>query len=198
MNVRRPECDEQPATPIARYLLNEFRENGPAGAAATSLSDLAIDIVSDDPEANERQLARRLKAQVEGDNELLEQALDQVSLHEIRLAKNYLDRKAGKKRRKKEDADDRQDKELTVKAVMQLRELVLNFNTELGKKIRDCTGYDLVELEGSNATRAGLYRELRKRVKREQLVGEAVQEAEFRAILKRINGDVSEIAKFFS
>ena len=160
----------------------------------SSLSDLAIDIVGDDPESSKTKLARRMQAQIEGDPDLLDKALEQVTLHEVTLAINYFARKAGRKRK----GDDREkEKELSGKAVMKLRELVLNFNSELGKKIGNLSGYEVLALVGSNATRTNLYTEISKRVKRDQLVSETLQEEQFRAILKRIGGDVKEMGGLF-
>ena len=66
--------------------------------------------------------------------------------------------------------------------------------------IRDLTGDELTELETNNATRANLYRELRKRVKGHEIVGDVLDDEKFATIVNQIGdvvGDVKELSKLF-
>jgi hypothetical protein len=61
-------------------------------------------------------------------------------------------------------------------------EQILGFKAENGKLIGACTGSELCELESGNAMGANLYRDPRKRVKGNQIVGETPTEEHWRAM----------------
>jgi hypothetical protein len=155
------------------------------------LSELAIELVKDDPKATNSRLIRRWALRVEDDPDLLEAALTAQGDHEIVLARNYLDKGSTGGKRKADDKEER----LGKKMVLKLGEQLLGFVAENGKPIRDLTGDELVELETNNAARARLYRELSRKVKGQSRVGDLGEE-QMRAILNRI-GDVDAYGKLF-
>jgi len=168
-----------------------------------TLSDLAIEIVGDDPLASNARLVRRWASQVQGDDDLLEACLTVQGNHEIILARNHWGRQENKKDRGKNKAEAaRQDRrrkkieDVTTKAARKTLAQLLEFTAENGKKIKDLTGDELAKLETDNAARATLYRELRKRVKGKQIVGEVLSEKVFKKIMHKI-ADLPELRDLF-
>jgi vacuolar-type H+-ATPase subunit E/Vma4 len=82
------------------------------------------------------------------------------------------------------------------KAAIKARDTLFNLVAENGKKIRDLTGDELDKLESDNVARANLYRELRKQVKGDQIVGEVLDDEHFKRIVDRI-GDMKELIELF-
>lgn len=90
-----------------------------------SISDLALSMIEADQTASEDELARRLKAQVKADKQMLAQALQAATLHEIRLARGYLMRRDPayrKQKQEREKQDQEMDQELTALIVKRMRE----------------------------------------------------------------------------
>jgi hypothetical protein len=169
---------------------------------STSLTDLAVEIVRDDPEASDGKLARRWAVRVQDDDELLAACLKEQGARAIAIARSLINHEQIEeenvgvtsvkqhKRRKKAAAA------VLSRAAVEVRKTLFNLVAENGKKIRDLTGDELDKLESSNVARANLYRELRKQVKGDQIVGEVLDDEHFKRIVDHI-GDVKELVELF-
>jgi hypothetical protein len=166
---------------------------------STTLTELAIGLVHDDPEATDSKLVRRWMVRVQDDDDLLEACLKEQGNRAIAIARSFAIREQESdvgtttvkkhKRRKKVAA-------MLSKAAIKARDILFNLVAENGKKIRDLTGDELDKLESDNVARANLYRELRKQVKGGQIVGEVLDDEHFKRIVDRI-GDMKELIELF-
>lgn len=164
----------------------------------TTLTELAIEIVKDDPEASDTKLRRRWVRQVEDDEDLRNDCLEAQAAHEIKIARNTVAREKTKTKAKTSGSRQRQQK-ITAQfeeVIVEARRTLFDLTAENGKKIRELTGNELERLETNNATRAKLYHELRKRVKGNEVVGDVLDDKKFTTIMSKI-GDVQELSKLF-
>jgi hypothetical protein len=150
-------------------------------------------------------LLRRWIAVVRDDDDLLEACLEAHGKHVLVLARNYWDRVTRKQvrrsisitaRSRQQARRQRRLDAALLKTATKVRAKVFAFTAENGKKIAELNGHELVQLQTSNAGRAMLYRELGRRVKGEQIVGEVLDAEQFKSIVNRI-GDVKELTKLF-
>src|SRR6266511_2091105 len=142
---------------------NEVRSRRPR--KDITLTELAIEVVRDEPEASNPRLAHRMAAQVESDRSLLDLMLENGCLHEIVLARNALEKeqeraKAGTKKKEVLTKKQAGAKATASKHAARMRVAMVNFVAENGKQVLDLTGNDLLKLKTDNATRFNLYREL--------------------------------------
>jgi vacuolar-type H+-ATPase subunit E/Vma4 len=140
--------------------------------------------------------------QVQDDDGLLEACLKEQGNRAIAVARGFINRaQEGKtdvgettvkqhKRRKQAATA------VLSRAAAEVRKTLFNLVAENGKKIRDLTGDELDKLESNNVARANLYRELRKQVKGDQIVGEVLDDEHFKRIVDHI-GDVKELVELF-
>jgi hypothetical protein len=165
---------------------------------STSLTDLAIEIVRDDPETSDPKLVRRWTVQVQDDDDLLETCLKEQGTRAIAIARSFLTPKSESAEKTSVKQHERRKKtaDALSKAATEARNTLFNLVAENGKKIRDLTGDELDELESSNVARANLYRELRKQVKGDQIVGEVLDDEHFKRIVNHI-GNIRELVELF-
>lgn len=164
--------------------------------ASTSLTDLAIEIVRNDPEVADGKLLRRWMVQVQDDDDLLEACLKEQGARAIAIARDFIAPKDEEKTKVKQHERRKKTAAALSRAAAEIRDTLFNLVAENGKKIRDLTGDELDDLESANVARANLYRELRKQVKGDQIVGEVLDDEHFRRIVDHI-GDVKELVELF-
>jgi hypothetical protein len=155
------------------------------------LFNLAIEIVTDNPKDSLSRLARFMVTQIEKDKDLRELALYQVSEHKLVIARNYLEKATGKKRKlklKRKQQEWEQD-QVSIKAFLKVRDTILNLKTEIGKKFGDLTGNDLLKLKSKNGSRFTVFSEFSKSVKGKRTI-KSLDDRTLQRILKR-TGDAS-------
>jgi hypothetical protein len=137
-------------------------------------------------------------AQVENDRSLLDECLEAQGHHAIVIARNTIEReeRKGKSGRAAKAARKERVVKSVAKVVTKMRTRILALKAENGKLIRDLTGFELVELETKNASRATLYRELSKKVKGKQIVGDVLDDEKFSLVVDRI-GDIRKLVRVF-
>ena len=171
---------------------------------ATTLEELALAIVRNDPEAPIARLVRRWMVAVQDDEDLLELCLRAQGNQEVAIALKRVAHEQGaknangdvKKVSVRKHMRQKHASTMLSKAAAEARDTLFNLAAENGKKIRDLTGDELDQLESNNIARANLYRELRKQVKGNEVVGDVLDDERFRAVVNHI-GDIKELVGLF-
>jgi gas vesicle protein len=109
---------------------------------STSLTDLAIEIVRDDPETSDGKLLRRWVVKVQDDDELLEVCLKEQGSRAIAIARSFIARE----QEGEENKTSVKQHERRKKTAAEVRNTLFNLVAENGKKIRELTDDELDEL----------------------------------------------------
>lgn len=158
--------------------------------------DLAVDIVKDEPDANDATLAARWVRQVRDDSDLLEAALATAGHHAVVVARGQWERQQRRLGRAATAEVDQRAQLRTVRAAAEMRIKLFKLKAENGKEVGALTGKELEQLETANAGRANIYRLLRKRVTGGKTVRQAWDVDSFGAIAGKL-GQLAMLNKLF-